>query len=289
MIKEKKQQTVILIQSELTRNESVLGCMRSCERSDRRILSKIKRFFALRHDTNLNSKSNLLRMTRKRVAFTLAEVLITLGIIGVVAALTIPTLIKNYERKETTAKLKKFNSMLCQAVKMAEYETDSSARSWNEFPFIYQVGNLQQGNVDAISYWNKYLAKQFKVIKVEEGNYDEDYEEHGKDFYSNLPKIYLADGSIIMPSTNGRAYTIYYDVNGDKKPNVGGKDIFTFLVANHRTVDGHEFASNQVCGVGWLPYLNTREKALNRCKQRKMYCTTLLYYDNFEFKKDYPY
>ncbi|MFQ8625261.1 MAG: type II secretion system protein [Candidatus Gastranaerophilaceae bacterium] len=40
-------------------------------------------------------------------AFTLAEVLITLGIIGVVAAMTMPVLIQNHKEKETVAKLKK--------------------------------------------------------------------------------------------------------------------------------------------------------------------------------------
>ncbi len=47
--------------------------------------------------------------------FTLAEVLITLGIIGVVAALTMPSVINNYKEKETIAKLKKTYSVLSQA------------------------------------------------------------------------------------------------------------------------------------------------------------------------------
>ena len=45
----------------------------------------------------------------RRAAFTLAEVLITLGIIGVVAALTIPTLIANYKKKQAISKLQKNN------------------------------------------------------------------------------------------------------------------------------------------------------------------------------------
>lgn len=51
-----------------------------------------------------------------KTAFTLAEVLITLGIIGVVAALTIPTLIAGYQRKswDTAASVfdKKFTETL---------------------------------------------------------------------------------------------------------------------------------------------------------------------------------
>lgn len=43
----------------------------------------------------------------KKYAFTLAEVLITLGIIGVVAAMTLPTVVNKYREKETVTKLKK--------------------------------------------------------------------------------------------------------------------------------------------------------------------------------------
>ena len=47
-----------------------------------------------------------------KMAFTLAEVLITLGVIGVVAALTLPTLIQNYEKHVITNRLKvNFNIM----------------------------------------------------------------------------------------------------------------------------------------------------------------------------------
>lgn len=48
--------------------------------------------------------------------FTLAEVLVTLGIIGVVAAMTMPTLIANHQKKQVGVKLSKFYSIMSQAV-----------------------------------------------------------------------------------------------------------------------------------------------------------------------------
>lgn len=48
--------------------------------------------------------------------FTLAEVLVTLGIIGVVAALTMPTLIDNHRKAVTETRLEKFYSLMSQAV-----------------------------------------------------------------------------------------------------------------------------------------------------------------------------
>lgn len=53
-------------------------------------------------------------------AFTLAEVLITLGIIGVVAAMTIPTLIANTRGAQYRSRLKKAISTISQAAKMSQ-------------------------------------------------------------------------------------------------------------------------------------------------------------------------
>lgn len=58
----------------------------------------------------------------KSKGFTLAEVLITLGIIGVVAAITIPTLMQNSQDKEKITALKKTYSTLSQAFSMAKAE-----------------------------------------------------------------------------------------------------------------------------------------------------------------------
>ena len=44
---------------------------------------------------------------KKFLAFTLSEVLITLGILGVVAALTVPDLVTSYQRKAQTVQLRK--------------------------------------------------------------------------------------------------------------------------------------------------------------------------------------
>ena len=51
--------------------------------------------------------------------FTFAEVLITLGVIGIVAALTLPSVIQNYQKKITVERLKKTYSTLAQAIQMS--------------------------------------------------------------------------------------------------------------------------------------------------------------------------
>ena len=54
-------------------------------------------------------------MSKIKPAFTLAEVLITLGVIGIVAAMTLPTLIANYQKELIATRLKHFSSLLQQA------------------------------------------------------------------------------------------------------------------------------------------------------------------------------
>ena len=61
---------------------------------------------------------------KKGSAFTLAEILITLGIIGVVAAMTIPTLIANTRCAQYRSQFKKTLSTLNQAVRMSQAQYD---------------------------------------------------------------------------------------------------------------------------------------------------------------------
>ena len=61
----------------------------------------------------------------RKAAFTLAEVLVTLGIIGVVSAMTVPTLMQNYQRQSYVTQLHKVYNELSQA--LLRYQTDRNA------------------------------------------------------------------------------------------------------------------------------------------------------------------
>ena len=91
-----------------------------------------------------------------RVAFTLAEVLITLGIIGVVAAMTLPTIVTKYKRQTAENKLKKFYSVMNQAVQM-------SIAEHGEIPIDNQ-NRESANNSDYITMWYKeYITKYIKT------------------------------------------------------------------------------------------------------------------------------
>ena len=86
-------------------------------------LKKTYRLNALssyRLKNKLSSPFTLHPSLKKRAAFTLAEVLITLGIIGVVAAMTLPTVIAKYQHKALETAFKKTYSSIMQAMVFAE-------------------------------------------------------------------------------------------------------------------------------------------------------------------------
>ena len=95
-------------------------------------------------------------LTRKRrVAFTLAEVLITLGVIGVVAALTMPTLIQNHQEKVLITQDKVAYSVINQALERV--------RADNEF-WMDAVFNPNNTSLESTEAFAKYF-KGAKVLK----------------------------------------------------------------------------------------------------------------------------
>lgn len=93
--------------------------------------------------------------------FTLAEVLITLGIVGVVAAMTLPTIITDYRDKAASAKMKKLYSLLSSAYMYA----------YNEYgdPTQWGFGNVSN-NASTADYQNsklmyEYFGKNLKIYK----------------------------------------------------------------------------------------------------------------------------
>lgn len=191
----------------------------------------------------------------KCLAFTLAEVLITLGVIGVVAAMTMPVLVQRYQEKVTVAKLKKVYSVLSQAFTMASTDNGQPDMWGTNGNFILN----EDGTVDeAQSYASlreksKLLADiMLPYLKTMKVCYDQSgcwYD--GKVYALNgvvwdnaergdMAKIVLNDGTMLafggQLSYEGHKGSsrgwILVDINGSKKPNKYGIDIFEFGISN---------------------------------------------------------
>ncbi len=203
-------------------------------------------------------------MINRKIAFTLAEVLITLGIIGIVAALTIPTLMAKTKKQQTTVALKKFYSTMQQAIKLSELD-NGEVEDWE-----YDNSKPNAGR----TFFNTYLAKYMQFVKTEDNG-------------SNNYNVYFADGSTVDFGTGG-CVDMNFDANGEKKPNIIGKDIFDFPMCISA---GQSLLYKKSATKHFGAYYEgiTRDEALTRCKSFALSCSALLLLDNWEFKDDYPY
>lgn len=97
----------------------------------------------------------------------------------------------------------------------------------------------------------------------------------------------MADGTT-MYWHNGGCIDMTIDVNGDRNPNKSGYDRFTFLLCMESQAKGYCGGNKHFCS--YIPTkAQTRKEALSLCKTTPAYCSTLLLYDDWEFKDDYPY
>ena len=161
-------------------------------------------------------------------AFTLAEVLITLGIIGVVAALTIPTLINNYQKKVLKTQFMKKYAEISQSVLLAKSETNGNFKSY----CATYNGTGYPNTTECKAIFDKY----FKAIGACEYKADVlTYNKHSSAYVDigavTAPTRLLSDGSCYDITINSSQLGFTFDMNGpDKGPNALGHDIFSFLV-----------------------------------------------------------
>ena len=189
-------------------------------------------------------------------AFTLAEVLITLGIIGVVAAMTMPSLITAKQEKATISIIKKNYSIFANALLMAQ----------NDNGELYTWGITK--DADGLNLVSSKLKPYLKIIEDcgvgeksdcapgDNGKFKdltgrkrtEDFS--SSDYYS----FRLNDGTAVAIQLKTKAECIssesscmnfYIDTNGKKYPNTLGKDIFYF--------DGYGNGKLRAAGIDHSP------------------------------------
>ena len=183
-----------------------------------------------------------MKMIRNSVApkpaFTLAEVLITLGIIGIIAALTLPAVINNTQKKERREALKKAYSVLQQALLMYQkdtgeditlttFNTETEALKKAILPYFNGAVDCGKGTENTACLYNRSETNKYK-------NYNNTNE---------AQKAYLDDGQYVAidgmmyffeneasssEGATGRIF-IFVDVNGfNRNPNQLGRDLFAF-------------------------------------------------------------
>lgn len=192
---------------------------------------------------------------KRRAAFTLAEVLITLGIIGVVAAMTMPVLIQNFQKQVLTSRAKKAYSTLSNAFYKTLVDLEFSNNCF------YQANSGQNYTNADCKIFLDTLVTNLRVIKdckskaLSGGCITDKYKDRGEVLKENNPDmpdddiqgnlangcyfsknamnnqyrvLVLNDGLTIFLTTGGAGGVSYFgvDTNGFQGPNRWGYDLF---------------------------------------------------------------
>lgn len=218
-------------------------------------------------------------------AFTLAEVLITLGIIGVVAAITLPSLIQNYKKQVYVAGAKKAVSVISNLLEkeMAAEGVSSitDTRLYSETSCIVDDNGYCEDGYNTTAVFEEIVPKYLNVIKtchedscndikygiVIENNCSDDKcnfkftdstdkirgEMGGHVDNFNEPYIfYTADGMIYYFRGGEAGIAVDIDTNGKHGPNVEGYDLFCITIYGNKLVGTNfyriDYGKNTISG-----------------------------------------
>ena len=241
--------------------------------------------------------SNL--VSSKKAAFTLAEVLITLGIIGVVAAMTIPTLISNYEKKFTSTGVRNFHSLMAQAYQLSMVE-NGNMETWS---FPLNKSDKEQ----AKQFFDKYFSPYLHVLNECS---DEDSIQEKFTNARTSPVYTLKNGMqfVFIPNAadndyEGKYVYLILDINGNKGPNRDGRDIFYLDIFPNNGIVwvGRVSVSDEINSVTRDDLINgvlINEGVDTACctnqtcatPQYQYYaCGALIQLDGWQIKEDYPW
>ncbi len=233
----------------------------------------------------------------KHFAFTLSEVLITLGIIGVIAAMTIPALITRYQKFQTVTKLKGAYSQLAQAIRLSQDDN----------------GDVEGWDLTGVDWFEKYIAPYMKVSKTSlkdvndvssivykeiSGNRETGLAIINNAVYGSAYSYTLLNGVQIFVTTynKGRRAFFFVDINGIfTLPNKFGRDTFMFDFNQDKGLVPFGFYADNECtppvsGNRHDYYKNTScyRYACNR-QSRGMFCAALIVTDGWQISPDYPW
>ena len=220
-----------------------------------------------------------------RKALTTAELMIALTIIGVIAALVLPSIIENYQNRIYTTKLKKTYMAISNAVEQASVDNDVSS-----FKYTPYAANNSKSAVE--SFFNKYLsvtnmnnafADKYKIIQghiyteeeiaalqeeletVEEEDKKKELEDKIRVYSLGMAEIQERDSGVsagyqtamlndgqaiamLCETVSDNCY-IFVDVNGKDEPNMEGRDMFSFRI-KQSTNEISDYVSSALCTTG---------------------------------------
>lgn len=170
-------------------------------------------------------------MKTKKFGFTLSEVLITIGAIGIVASLVLPPLKKALDERANMSALKKFYNEFSNATKLIAVEKD----------IPYYWGLYDNNDASSEMLMQLYKKRLFMIkecsktdsscfpFPIKGPNGDEKITATNYRNWS-MRGFVLKNGTTVCFDVNNDWFSVFFDVNGFKKPNTLGEDVFAWAV-----------------------------------------------------------
>ena len=168
----------------------------------------------------------------KRNGFSLSEILIALGIVGIVASMMLPTLMSNYNKKVYVSQLQKVYNTLDNALQQLQVEEDgmdlglTSLNPNKDADGIKKLFRDRLKTVNTCTAGNlaNCIGTGYKGMKGD-----------AKAFPTDADCAILKSGQTLCikaqaPDAEGKMLDVYIDVNGPKRPNIYGRDTFILKV-----------------------------------------------------------
>lgn len=160
--------------------------------------------------------------------------MVTLGIIGVVSAMTVPTLMQNYQKKSYVTQLHKIYNEAQQVA--LQYITDNNAI------------NLTEAGLNSQNKVNEFVSKYFKIVQTCENQITPCFANGYKyingnvviGLTTNVNSYVIASGVSIRAmyaKENEKVVNLFVDTNGQKGPNILGRDAFLMAIYNNGIID----------------------------------------------------
>jgi len=243
----------------------------------------------------------------RRAAFTLAEILITLAIIGVVAALTMPTLISNYKKQATVTALQKSFSTFAQAIQMAEVE-HGPANTWG---LDWTDDDRLAGEKVVLEYLKPYLKISKICLPTSDECWTPAVSSAGEaGFLTNADpraSFLMENGQAVqfwiggpLGSNLAHHIQIWVDIDGPYKgDSMMGKDVFGFFM---NFVDDDDENPRKVGNTLYLRGDELKENSLETLKNNSsygclksttgklagLYCGAVIAKSGWKIPDDYP-
>lgn len=252
-------------------------------------------------------------LSLKSAAFTLAETLITLGIIGVVAAITLSSLVNSYQKHTTVNQLKAAYQMFSEIISRAKSDYDG------DLPVTLEMikNATLAGNNWMISeaYFEPYIIGAERVYIKQDISKTriKNLSRKGTDFLFGYPN--KSDNTNPICTPKGFCYWVYMlsgynndtekyfhnyinlvvDLNGPKGPNVMGRDVFAFQLDEKNKGDDYYITGLSVNFRAGYKVSDDRDKIKQGCNKTStdryngFSCSVLIVKDNWEIAPDYPW